>query len=217
MARKSGQKLDFDFESIDDEFSYFYLQIKLKSPEETNGGPEGIDVKVAKDFHHMMSEDNIFIINKGDFSQHTILPILRMIEDNLHNYVGEMNTSKKKIFHALVEILQNVSKHAYEVGGIREGIFMMGKKDNKFLVYTGNYIANNHVKALGEHIDNLNKLNREELLELYKLTLHLGSSGHDNDPGLGLIDVARDSSEKMQYYLKPVTDNYSFYALGVVI
>jgi anti-sigma regulatory factor (Ser/Thr protein kinase) len=217
MARKSGQKLDFDFETIDKEFSFFYLQIKLKSPEENNGGLEGIDVKVAKEFHHMMSEDNIFIINKGDFSQHTIVPILRMIEDNLHNYVGEMNTSKKKIFHALVEILQNVSKHAYEVEGLREGIFLMGKKDNKFLVFTGNYIANNKVRALGEHIENLNKLNREELLELYKLTLHLGSTSHDNDLGLGLIDVARDSSEKMQYYLIPVADNYSFYALGVVI
>ena len=140
-----------------------------------------------------------------------------MIEDNLHNYVCEMNTSKKKIFHALVEILQNVSKHAYEVEGLREGIFLMGKKDNKFLVFTGNYIANNKVRALGEHIENLNKLNREELLELYKLTLHLGSTSHDNDLGLGLIDVARDSSEKMQYYLIPVADNYSFYALGVVI
>jgi hypothetical protein len=100
MARKSGQKLDFDFEVIDKEFSYFYLQIKLKSPEESNGSPEGIDVKVAKDFHHMMTDDNIFIINKGDFSQHTVVPILRMIEDNLHNYIGEINTSKKKIFHA---------------------------------------------------------------------------------------------------------------------
>jgi hypothetical protein len=216
MARKSGQKLDFDFESVDNEYSYFYLQIKLKSPDETNGNPEEVDVKVAKEFHHLMTEDNIFIIHKGDFSQHTIVPILRMIEDNLHNH-AEKSVSKKKIFHALVEILQNISKHAMETNGMREGIFIMGKKNGNFLVYTGNYITPLHTSALGSHIDSLNSLSKEELLELYKLTLHLGSTNFDGNSGLGLIDVARDCSEKIQYSFTKIDKDTSFYALGIVI
>jgi hypothetical protein len=216
MARKSGQKLEFDFESVDSDYSYFYLQIKLKSPDETGNNGEIIDVKVAKDFHHFMTEDNIFIIHKGDFSQHTIIPILRMIEDNLHSHV-ERNNAKKKIFHALVEILQNVSKHAGEISGIKEGIFMMGRKDDKFLVYTGNLILNSNVEMLTEYLNNLNAMTKEELLELYKLTLHLGTSTLSGGAGLGLIDIARDSSEKLQFVFTPVNDTLSFYALGVII
>lgn len=216
MARKSGQKLEFDFEEIDKEFSYFYLQIKLKSPDETEDTINKVDLNVAKEFHHLMSEDNIFIIHKGDFSQHTIVPILRMIEDNLYGQ-QERNVSRKKVFHALVEILQNVSKHALEVNGIKEGIFLMGKKDNSFIVYTGNYMPSSKVDMLSEHISNLNGMTKDELLELYKLTLHLGTTTLAGDAGLGLIDIARDSSEPLQSVFNPVNEKHTFYTLGVKI
>jgi hypothetical protein len=216
MARKSGQKLEFEFEQVDKDYSYFYLQIKLKTPIQNDDIAEQVNLNVAKEFHHMMTMDNIFIIHKGDFSQHTIVPILRMIEDNLHNN-KERGSNRKKVFHALVEILQNVSKHALETNGIREGIFMMGKADDRFLVYTGNYMYNNKVEMLSEHIDNLNNMNKDELFELYKLTLHLGTSTPSGDAGLGLIDIARDSSEKLQYNFTKIDDKKSFYALGVIV
>jgi hypothetical protein len=216
MARKSGQKLEFEFEEVDANFSYFYLQIKLKTPELNQEISEHINLNVAKEFHRMMTMDNIFIIHKGDFSQHTIIPILRMIEDNLHNN-KERGSSRKKVFHALVEILQNVNKHALDINDTREGIFMMGKSDNKFLVYTGNYIYNNKVEMLSEHIDNLNNMNKDELFELYKLTLHLGTSSPSGNAGLGLIDIARDSCEKLQYNFVPIDEKKSFYALGVMV
>jgi hypothetical protein len=216
MARKSGQKLEFEFEQVDKEFSYFYLQIKLKTPEQVPDNTELVDINVAKEFHRMMAMDNIFIIHKGDFSQHTIVPILRMIEDNLHGN-KEKGGNRKKVFHALVEILQNVTKHALEANNIREGIFMMGKRDDQFLVYTGNYIYNNKIEMLSEHIDNLNNMTKEELFELYKLTLHLGTSTSSGDAGLGLIDIARDSSEKLQYQFTHCDDKKSFYSLGVIV
>jgi hypothetical protein len=215
MARRSGQKLEFDFETVDNEVSFFYLQIKLQNPDEIDSN-ESINVNVAKDFHHTMTIDNIFIIHKGDFSQHTIVPILRMIEDNLNNQV-EKNASKKKIFHALVEILQNVSKHAYEKDNIREGIFMIGKMGEKFLVYTGNYIQNSNVQTLKEYIGNLNGMTKNELVELYKMNLHMGTTTSGDGPGLGLVDIARDSEGGLDFSFIPVDDNLSFYALGVKI
>jgi hypothetical protein len=216
MARKSGQKLDFEFEYYDDKFSYFYLQIKFKSPEENEIPAEKVNVKIAKEFHHLMSIDNIFIIHKGDFSQNSTVPILRMIEDNLHTSL-ENNSFKKKTFHALVEILQNISKHSVEIDGKREGIFIIGKVDSKFLVYTGNFIHSNQVEPLSKHLDNLNILTKDELLQLYKYTLHLGTTTIKGGAGLGLIDVARDSSEKMQYKFSHVTDDLSFFSLQAII
>ncbi len=216
MARKSRQKLDFEFEYYNDKYSYFYLQIKLKSPEEVDIPMERVNVRIAREFHHLMSIDNIFIIHKGDFSQHSTVPILRMIEDNLHTSLDN-NSFKKKTFHVLVEILQNVSKHSLETNGKREGIFLIGKKDNKFFVYTGNFISGVQVEPLSKHLDNLNILNKEELLQLYKYTLHLGTTTSRGGAGLGLIDVARDSSEKMQYKFTKIDDNLSFYALHATI
>jgi hypothetical protein len=216
MARKSGQKLEFDFEDVDQDYSYFYLQIKLKSPAESPEVNHQVDINVAKEFHHLMSEDNIFIIHKGDFSQHTIVPILRMIEDNLKG-TPIQGVPRKKVFQSLVEILQNVSKHALEMNGVREGIFLMGKKDNNFLIYTGNFMPSSKVDALMAHIDNLNTMSKEALLELYKLTLHLGTTTFSGDAGLGLIDIARDSSDKLHYEFKAINDKWTFFTLGVKI
>ena len=218
MARKSGQKLEFDFEEINDEFSYFYLQIRLKDPEDTDEAynNEKISVSIAKNFHRFMNDKNIFIINKGDFSQHTIVPILRMIDDNIQNF-SERNYSRKKIFHVLVEILQNVSKHAYELQNTKEGIFMMGRNDDKFYIYTGNFILNTNVDTLKELLNSLNTMKKEQLDELYKLTLHLGVYTSKGGAGLGLIDIARDSADKLHFGFYPVDDKVSFYAVGVKI
>jgi hypothetical protein len=164
----------------------------------------------------MMAMDNIFIIHKGDFSQHTIVPILRMIEDNIRD-LADRGYSRKKIFHVLVEILQNVSKHGYEFRNTREGIFMMGLANDKFRIYTGNFILNTHIKQLEELLVSLNTMTKKQLDELYKLTLHLGVYTSKGGAGLGLIDIARDSSEKLFYGFYPVDDKVSFYTIGVQI
>jgi len=218
MARKSSQKLEFDFEKIDDTYSYFYLQIQLLTPfeiqENNNNGI--INVAVAKEFHHIMAENNIILIHKGDYSQHTIIPILRMIEDNMQNKT-ERNALRKKIFHLLVEILQNVSIHGLYLNGSKEGIFIMGVNENSQHICTGNFILNENIPFLSTHIDKINKLNKAQLVELYKTTLELGASGEPGNTGLGLIDIARDASEKLTYKFIPVNQEVSFYALGVSV
>jgi hypothetical protein len=60
-------------------------------------------------------------------------------------------------------------------------------------------------------------MSREELSELYKLTLHLSSTQQSGIAGLGLIDIARDSSEQLQYFFSPIDSETSFYSLGVQI
>ncbi|HEY9124357.1 MAG TPA: SiaB family protein kinase [Bacteroidales bacterium] len=215
MARKSKQKLDYDFEQVDSHYSYFYLQVKLNSPSEEDTGDK-LQENVAKEFHQMLTMDNIFIIHKGDFSQHTIIPILRMIEENLYKN-QERNSYRKRVFHVLVEILQNVSKHGVETNGVKEGIFMMGQKDGHFLIYTGNYIFTSKTAPLAEHLDNLNSMEKPELVELYKLNLHLGATNAQGDAGLGLIDIAREGYSKFQYEFIPVSDSLSFFSLGIFV
>ena len=127
------------------------------------------------------------------------------------------STPKKKIFHTLVEILQNVSKHALEQNGMREGIFMMGRKGDKFLIYTGNYVNTNQVEKLTSHLEHLRNMSKNELTNLYIHTLHQGSSTIKGGAGLGLINTTRDSSEKLEFLFIPIDEGISFYALGITI
>lgn len=215
MARKSGQKLEYDFETVDNEHSYFYLQIKLHAPSAAADG-ESLPIGIAKDFHRIMAEDNIFLIHKGDFSSHTIIPILRMIEDNL-NYQKESAKNRKKLVHVLVEILQNISKHGYAENNIREGIFLMGRRYNHFLVYAGNYIENDKVQNFKNYLTYLNLLNRDELLDVYKKTLNSGIVSPNGSSGLGFLNIAKDSVHKLDFSFHRIDDQKSFFGLGVVI
>ncbi|MCX7987060.1 MAG: SiaB family protein kinase [Bacteroidales bacterium] len=215
MARKSGQKLEYDFELVDNEHSYFYLQIKLKAPS-ANDTVETIPIGIAKDFHRIMADDNIFLIHKGDFSSHTIIPILRMIEDNL-SYQNESAKNKKKLVHVLIEILQNISKHGYVENDIREGIFLMGRRYNHFLVYAGNYIENSKVLNFRNYLNYLNRLNRNELLDVYKKTLNSGIVSASGSSGLGFLNIAKDSLHKLDFSFHQVDATKSFFGLGVVI
>ncbi len=210
MARKSGQKLEFYFNPIDEHFSHFYLQIKLTAPQ---GNPEdefAIPIENASELHRLMQGKNIVVIHKGDYSQETVMPILRMLENNLRNDAQKFKV-RKKTFHMLVEILQNVSKHSYDIERIHEGIFVLSIEDGQYVISTGNFIANTEIRVLKDNLNKLSKMSRDELVELYRYTLKEGKVSPQGSAGLGLIDIARESTQPMKWDFIAVDDYKSFF------
>jgi len=210
MARKSGQKLEFYFNRIDEHFSHFYLQIKLTAPQGNTEDEFGIPIENASELHHLMQGKNIVVIHKGDYSQETVMPILRMLENNLRNDAQKFKV-RKKTFHMLVEILQNVSKHSYDNDRIHEGIFILSIEDGQYVISTGNFIDNSEIKVLKDNLNKLSRMSREELVELYRYTLKEGKISPQGSAGLGLIDIARESTVPMKWDFVAVDDKKSFF------
>jgi hypothetical protein len=135
-----------------------------------------------------------------------------MVEDNMNNMKLKI---QKKIYHFLVEILQNISKHSYILNNDREGIFLIGFKNGEFHIGTGNYIENKKIPNFKGQLDQVNSLNNDELNDLYRKYLREGRDTESGSAGLGLIDLARETEDKISYSFTPVTDNYSFFSLTV--
>lgn len=217
MARKSGEKLEYDFTAFNDKLSYFYLQSKILGSEETNCEAEKylhIPISIARNFHLKVISWNILMVYKGDFSQTSIMPMLKMIENNMSNQFDELKV-KKLVYIALVEILQNISKHSKDIGGLREGIFLMGQKNKNYVISSGNLISNAQVPSLKKQLDYLNSLDKNGLNEFYKKTLLSGEDTYNGGAGLGLIDIARESDGKLEYNFVPFDKNTSFFSLIV--
>ena len=210
MARKSGQKLEFFFAPIDEHFSHFYLQIRMKAQSEVNDDDYAIPISHANELHKLMQGKQILVIHKGDYSQETVVPILRMIENNLRQGSQQFKV-QKKTFHMLVEILQNVSKHSYQNEGVHEGIFILSMEDGQYEINTGNFIENSDIRPLKEKLTRLSHMNKEELSEMYKYTLKEGKVTAIGGAGLGLIDIARESTKPMQWEFAAVDDTKSFF------
>jgi len=213
MSRKSGQKLDFDFVKVSDTLSFFYFQMKLRSSEDLPPPPDNeCPISFSKDFHTTASEENIFLIHKGSYSQESIRPVLRMVETNIQDQ-SDQYALQKISFHILVEILQNISRHGAVENGEREGIFLMGHEDNHYMMSTGNFVENAKVPILKQQIDHLNTLSKPDLHKLYKQTLREGKITEGGGAGLGLIDVVRESSSKVEYELIEIDEHKSFFSL----
>ncbi len=211
MVRKTDDKLPFDFVKVNEEKSMFFMQIQLRNANVENPS-EDVSIEDAKAIQKRIGEEKILMMHKGSFSQDAVGPVLKMVEDNMHNMKLKM---QKKIYHFLVEILQNISKHSFVLYGDREGIFVMGLNNGRFEVGTGNYIASNKVDSLKGQLDLVNSMDKESLNNLYRKYLREGRVTETGSAGLGLIDLARETEDKIQYEFTPVTDEYSFFSLTV--
>jgi hypothetical protein len=218
MARKSGQPLQFDFKKVNDRLSYYYLQIKMKGKIDMPADQMTSDVslKTVKKLHLDLIRENIQMIYKGDFSPDSILPVLKMIEENVTSKAGR-SKMRKRVYMTAVELLQNISQHSKIINNSQDGIFMISKDLEGYMITTGNLIDNQQIDSLKTRLNRINGLSARDLTILYKKTLLGGAMSTTEDTRLGLIDVARDVVEPMEYGFDSVNTTTSFFSLNVKI
>jgi hypothetical protein len=170
-----------------------------------------------------MERNNIMLSFKGDITSELLTSILQIMETKLDNMQEEPKI-KKKVYNVLVECLQNLYHHMDEIPNngendkrIRSAIFMIGKVDNQYNIITGNYIRSKNVDSLKTRLDEINKLSKEELKDYYKLVLNNGEMSDKGGGGLGMIDIARKTGQKLNYNFMPIDDTYSFFSLNIKI
>lgn len=173
------------------------------------------------DFYDKMERNNIMLSFKGDITSELLTSILQIMESKLDNLQEEPKI-KKKVYNVLVECLQNLYHHMDEVAPeqndkIRSAIFMIGKLDNQYNIITGNYIKNENVAGLKKRLEDINLLSKEELKEYYKAVLNNGEMSLKGGGGLGMIDIARKTGEKLNFSFAPVDDTFSFFTLNIKI
>jgi hypothetical protein len=173
------------------------------------------------DFYDKMERNNILLSFKGDITSELLTSILQIMESKMEN-MHEEPKLKKKVYNVLVECLQNLYHHmddVTETGGehARSAIFMIGKQDGDYNIITGNYILNENVGGLKKRLDEVNALTKEELKDYYKQVLNNGEMSMKGGGGLGMIDIARKTGQKLHYNFMPIDNKYSFFSLNIKV
>lgn len=223
MARKSKQRLEFDFLSLNRSLSLFFMQLSFCEEELSVKGPYGDDpveeiftLKQVQNMYHGLYEQKVLLLYKSDFSQEGMLPIVDMMENNLSR-VATTNLLQKKVMYVLVELFQNIVKHASTSSGRQEGVLLVTEAGEGYEIYTGNFISNTYIPMLEKHLNNLNSLSEKELKALYKKELIKTPKNRKGGAGLGLIETARYSSGRFSFEFLPVDSTFSFFTLGIKI
>ena len=131
----------------------------------------------------------------------------------------EAGSVQRKVFHVMVEMLQNVTRHsAYlDEEGTGNGIFVVGERKDYYYVITGNIVKSAIVRDLEDVIETLNMLGKNALNELHKQQMKLGELSVKGGAGLGLIDIIRKTGEKFAYQFVRLDENYHFFVLKATI
>ena len=222
MAKKTGNKLDYDFVPLDNEYSYFVLSKTVDSG--GYGMHNGEDEqpfhgKTVSELERLMAENNIYLLWSGHISPDVGKEVLSFTETKLAEEDIESNL-RKRVFSILVEILENVAK--YSPGREPEEQFGMPvamiKMVNKiYSLTTGNLILNTKVENLKEKLDTINKYDKVGLKELFRKSLSGQTISSDSTGNMGLIDMARKSGSKLVYQFEKINDEYSYYTLSVKV
>ncbi len=168
-----------------------------------------------------MERNNILLSFKGGVTSELLTSILQIMENKLDN-LEEQPKIKKKVFNVLVECLQNLYHHLDDSpmvseSGINSVIFMISKKEDHYSILTGNFISGEHVPRLKERIDIVNGMDKEQLKEYYMSVLNNGEMSNKGGGGLGIIDIARKSGQKLEYSFQAVDNATAFFSLNVKV
>lgn len=171
-----------------------------------------------------MHDNNIMLSFKGEVTFDLIDSLLKIIEERLSK-VEEDRKTMKKVYNILVECLQNLCHHI-EVGeeveeiksdNTKTAILLIYSDNDAYNILTGNFIKNEAVEGLRDWLDQINSTSKEELRKLYKEILNNEQFSEKGGGGLGFVDIARKSGQKLIYDFKPVNDFYSFFSFQINI
>jgi len=180
----------------------------------------------AFNLYNQMEQDNVILAFKGAITSDLLSSVLQIMEAKMED-LNDAPRTRKKVFNVLVECLQNLYHHIddfkvdeksiEEVSKKKSAIFSVSRTEECYNIVTGNFILNDQIIKLQERIDYINSLSRDELKKYYKEILNNGEISGKGGGGLGFIDIAKKSGEKLVYTIRELDKKYSFFTLTVRI
>jgi hypothetical protein len=176
-----------------------------------------------ENFFRDQGNNNVILFYKGNVDSDVINHVLDTVEDKLVKG-NEQSKLRKKVYNVLVESLQNLYHHVDRVPGDFEdqssekfGMLSVQKVERGYKIITGNFVHADNVAKLEEKIKRINRSSHEEIKELYKFILNHQRISAKGGGGLGLVDIARKTGNKLEYAFREYNDEFSFFCLNILV
>jgi hypothetical protein len=171
---------------------------------------------ITRTIQDRMMGDRLLFVFRGDVTERNSLPLLTLLEnemkDDSYGFIG-----RKRLFMYVLESLQNIVKHGEHKSRSRMSVVTYSKTDEGYAITTGNMIASDHVGKLNRKLEEVNKLDITEIKNLYKQILNTADFSEKGGAGLGLIEMAVKTGNKLDYYFVPVDNDFSYFILSKTV
>ncbi len=182
-------------------------------------------IDIAYSLHKDMTANKFSLVYDGEITHDLTKVFVSLAENKMSKYSEDISV-KKKVFHVMVECLQNLSKHAEYCESHENkdkygnGIFIVGEtndKDSGYHIITGNPIDKKKVSELKSLLEKINNSDKAELKEMFKQQMKEGALSEKGGAGLGLIDIARKNGGNLEYSFVEIDSKSDFFILRTKI
>jgi hypothetical protein len=192
---------------------YVYLFLKMLN----------VSLSNVYQLYRSMEEENVILSFKGIITADLLTSVLHLMEAKMET-MEESPRTRKRVFSVLVECLQNIYHHLddnptqadFEAHN-RSAVVLISKVNNQFLIRTGNCINIPKIMELKERLDTINAMDQDGLREMYQTSLSEAAMSPKATAGLGMIDIARKSGNKLDYEFLEIDSKMGFFCLNILI
>ncbi len=173
-------------------------------------------------YYSGQSKENVILLYKGNVDSDVINHVLDSVEEKMVA-VNDNPKLRKKVYNVLVESLQNLYHHVdrvpedFEDQVEKYGLLVVSRVNGGYKIITGNFVQSENIEKLEEKIKRINRSSHEEIKELYKFILNHQRISAKGGGGLGLVDIARKTGNKLDYAFVQYNNNYSFFYLDILV
>lgn len=176
------------------------------------------------EYYEKLNDGEVILSFKGSVTSDLISNVLEVVENKMDD-LSETSKIRKKVYNVLVESLQNLYHHVDDLPenlqknlDPRFGIIIVKRlEEGKYRITTGNFVVKAKTKILKDKIDKINSLSKDELKDMYKFILNHQKLSAKGGGGLGLVDIARKTGNKLKYNFDTVSEDYYFFSLDVIV
>ncbi|WP_281883763.1 SiaB family protein kinase [Paenibacillus sp. YYML68] len=170
-----------------------------------------------------LQENRILISFTGKLTQGLIEEYGAAVRKYLEN--AERPTNEvRSIFSIFIEQTQNINNYCsgrehspWAEQLARSSIVTIGEDSLGHYIYSGNLMETADVEPLKHTLDELLKLDKDGLKQLYKARLREAVEPGSLGAGIGLIDMARKAKQPLEYSFTPIEGGLTFFTLKAVV
>lgn len=176
------------------------------------------------EFKEEINSQELLVRFEGEITEAEVSNILQSVENRLES--EDENPKKlRKVYNILVEALQNLYHHTdkYEDKSLGNGAkvksvaFYLSRQDDEYFILAANYISLENIEPLQAKLEKINSLDKDGLRDYYKEVLDNGQYSVHGGGGLGMIDIARKSGNKLEYSFQDVNSEFGVFVLKIKV
>jgi hypothetical protein len=168
----------------------------------------------------LLLEEEFCLSYSGFMSEDILEAVGQTLRDRLEE-VQSPPRQIRQVFSIFVELMQNVIRYGDDgpqratSKGLKPsyGMLLVSKKGDELVLYSGNFIATVDAERISARLDELKGRTPDELRQIYKEKLRQPTEKNSKGASLGLIEIARRSSQPPEYQISKGSGGMSFFVI----